>query len=222
MKDPAALANLDIWAVHGYLEGVTPTATAKLKNLWEVMKTDYLNPSGKPVWMTETSGYFDDWKRSDGKAGALDLAMDIQSALYYGTASAWVWWQGSGGDRIDQYSLMAGTQRNKKYYVSKHFYRFIRPGAKMVKLTFNASDQVFASAFEHTGMGAFTVVLINSSTKNLKVDLTGTNVPNDFDFYLTTSDPAVNCRKSEAKVTKDNIVLPPSSVVTLVNGKVVE
>jgi glucuronoarabinoxylan endo-1,4-beta-xylanase len=222
MKDPAALANLDIWAVHGYREGVTPTATAKLKNLWEVMKTDYLNPSGKPVWMTETSGYFDDWKRPDGKAGALDLAMDIQSALYYGTASAWVWWQGSSADRIDQYSLMAGTERNKKYYVSKHFYRFIRPGARMVKLTFSPNDQVFASAYEHTGMGAFTIVLINSSAKNLKVDLTGANVPNDFDFYLTTADAGINCRKSEAKVTKDNIVLPPSSVVTLVNGKVVE
>ncbi len=71
-------------------------------------------------------------------------------------------------------------------------------------------------------MGAFTVLLINSSDKNLKIDLTGADIPNDFDFYLTTSDPAVNCRKSEAKVTKANIVLPPSSVVTLVNGKVVE
>jgi O-glycosyl hydrolase len=185
------------------------------------MKSDYMNPSGKPVWMTETSSYYNDWKRTDGKSGALDLAMDIQSALYYGTASAWVWWQGSSFPQ-DGFNLMAGTQKGKKYYVSKHFYRFIRPGAKMVKLNFNPTDKVFGSAFEHTGMEAFTVVLINTSDKNMKVDLTGANIPAEFDFYLTTLETTVNCQKKDAKVKKDEIVLPPASVATLVNGNVFE
>ena len=92
----------------------------------------------------------------------------------------------------------------------------------MVKLTFNASDKVFASAFEHSQLGAFTIVLINSSDKIMKVDLSGAGIPNEYDFYVTTSAASVNCKKSDEVVTRDNIVLPPSSVVTLVDGNVFE
>ncbi|HEX8378444.1 MAG TPA: hypothetical protein VF602_11560 [Pedobacter sp.] len=228
MPDVQALNNLDIWAFHGYQEGITPTATSKLKNLWSTVNTTYTQPTGKPVWMTETSGYTENWlETSADKSGALDLALDIQSALIYGNASAWVWWQGSGYadsgvpmTQMGEYNLMSGTQKGKKYYASKHFYRFIRPGAKRVKLTFNETDKVLGSAFEHTSMGAFTIVLINTSDKNMKVNFLGANIPDEFDFYY--SNATANCVKQEAKVKKTEVVLPKNSIVTLVNGSVVE
>ena len=56
----------------------------------------------------------------------------------------------------------------------------------------------------------------------MEVDLSGADIPNEFEFYVTTSASSVNCKKSDTNVTKDNIVLPVSSVVTLVSGDVTE
>jgi O-glycosyl hydrolase len=217
MKKPDALSNLDIWAYHGYLEGVSPTASSKLATLWNVIGTEYTRPSGKPVWMTETSGYGETWVKAGNKPGALDLAIDIQSALIYGDASAWVWWQGSELAGLGEYNLMQGTTRGKKYFASKHFYRFIRPGARRVKLAFNSADGVMGSAFEHTVLNNFVVVLINSSAKSVKANLAGAAIPGEFDYYLSTA--LDECKKKDGKVNKADIILPAKSIVTLVNGR---
>lgn len=216
MKTPDALNQLDIWAYHGYLEGISPTASSKLATLWNVIQKEYALPSGKPVWMTETSGYGENWVKEGDKPGALDLAIDIQSALIYGNVSAWVWWQGSEVASLGDYNLMQGTTKGKKYFASKHFYRFIRPGATRVKLAFNATDGVLGSAFEHSSLNNFVVVLINSSDKQVKANLAGANVPNEFDYYL--SNALDQCKKADAKVAKENVLIPAKSIVTLVNG----
>ena len=222
--DAAALANIDVLSIHGYSDGISPTASSGLATLWNTTKTEHAIPASKPYWMTETSGYGDNWiGNSTQKSGAINLAMDIHAALYHGNAAAWVWWQGSSNSGISDYELMKGTElKGKKYYVSKHFYRFIRPGAKMVKLTVDESKNIFASAYENTAMNSFTVVLINNSDKQVKIDLAGANLPANFDYYLTTSADADNCTKKSTPVVKDNVVLPPFSVVTLVNGNVFE
>lgn len=222
MDDAAALSRLDIWAIHGYLDGISPTASSELTKLWNTTKTEHKIPSGKPYWMTETSGYIDNWLgNTTDKSGAINLAMDMHAALYHGNASAWVWWQGSELSGIGKYNLMQGTtSRGKKYFVSKHFYRFIRPGAQMVKLNYDESLGVFVSAYEHTQMGAFTIVLVNNSDKNVKINLTGNDIPATFDYYLTDGNTN-NCTKKDA-VQKGNITLPPSSLVTLVNGRITE
>ncbi len=115
---------------------------------------------------------------------------------------------------------MQGTTRGKKYFASKHFYRFIRPGARRVKLIFTSSDGVMGSAFEHTGLGNFVVVLINSSEKPVKANLTGAAIPNEFDYYLSTS--VDECKKRDTKVNKNDVILPAKSIVTLVNGSFAE
>src|SRR6185436_12707980 len=89
-------------------------------------------------WMTETSGYVDAWeggKNSKGEdaPGAFDLAQAIYAALCYGKVSAWVWWQGSESGGMSEFSLMQGTRVGKRYHASKHFYRFLRPGARLVR-----------------------------------------------------------------------------------------
>lgn len=223
-NDATAFSKLDILAVHGYSDGISPTASSELAKLWNVTKTEMSIPSGKPYWMTETSGYAEDWLgNATKKSGALSLALDIHAALYHGNASAWVWWQGSANDGVSEFTLMQNTaKRGKKYYVSKHFYRFIRPGAKMVKLNFDEQSNVFVSAYENTAMSSFTVVLINNSDKIVKINLAGADVPADYDYYLTTNKTTDNCLKKDTKVNKDNIILPAKSIVTLVNGNVFE
>jgi O-glycosyl hydrolase len=170
--------------------------------------------------MTETSGYFDHWESMDDAAGAMDLALNIHAALKFGNISAWVWWQGSEIGDINEYNLMDGENNpSKRYYVSKQFYRYIRPGAKRVDLTYPESGNVVGSAYYHSEMDSFTIVAINNTKDQVKLNLVGENLPGTFDSYTTT---ATKNTVLDNNVDFSDIILPPSSIVTLVNGDVFE
>ncbi|MGE5557313.1 MAG: glycoside hydrolase family 30 beta sandwich domain-containing protein, partial [Bacillota bacterium] len=213
-NNPQALSNLDRWAVHGYTDGVSATDISVLEDYWTRTRTQFSDPSGKPYWQTEISGYGDNWEKTD-VYGAFELGLSIASALQYGRISAWVWWQGSELAGISQYSMMQGTNVSKKYYVSKQFYRFIRPGARMVALSSGDPD-ILACAFEHGTLNNFVVVLLNKSTSAKTISLGGANIPDTFTVYRTTGG-ADNC-SNVGTTNKSSVYLPAKSVVTLVNG----
>lgn len=208
---------LDIWAVHGYSDGVNPAGAA---DDWTTNYEEYVEPTGKPIWMTETSGYFDHWESSGDSAGAMDLGLNIHAALKSGNVSAWVWWQGSEIGDINEYNLMDGEANpSKRYYVSKQFYRYIRPGAQRVELTFEEAEGVVGTAYHHPEMDAFTIVAINRSGEEVKLNLEGENLPGSYDTYTTSS---TNNSVEDSNADSSNITLPASSIVTLVNGDVFE
>jgi O-glycosyl hydrolase len=211
--DSSGWGNLDILAYHGYQDGVAPTAGSQLATYWKYVRTNWDTPHAKTAWMTETSGYTDTW--SDSK-GARALAFAIYAALSYGQVSAWVWWQGSElGGRPDQEGLMGGTQYlGKRYYVSKNFYRYIRPGAKAVKVT-TTDSSIFLVAFTNPGSGAFTIVAINTSASDKTLTIGGANVPQSFTAYRTSS--SENCIAA-GSMANGAITLKADSVTTLVNG----
>ncbi len=141
---------------------------------------------GKPQWMTETSGYQDAW---NGTPGAFSLGVDIMSGLNNGNMSGWVWWQGSenpGSANVGDFALMNGSVKGKKYYVSKQFYRYIRPGAVRVGAT-STNANVFVSAYEHTGQGTHTIVLANTSTTTQNVTVGGAGLPATFTIFRTSA-----------------------------------
>jgi len=90
--DPLAIQHLDVVASHGYSDGVNPTPTSTAAGYWKRVAdfcagkngSSWSTMGGKkmPAWMTETSGYFDNWN------DAFRLAQDIYTALKYGKASA--------------------------------------------------------------------------------------------------------------------------------------
>lgn len=218
--DPTALNYIDMLAVHGYLDGVSASSGSELAGYWTNHKREFSQPANKKAWMTETSGYEDAWEGGSGGSlpGALSLAIDMQTALYYGDLSAWVHWQGSELSRtIGPYVLMNDLTVGKKYYASKNFYRFIRPGA--VRLATTSPDpDVSLTAYEHTANSTHTVVLINTATANKTINLamTGSNLPTSFEMFVTSA--SKNC-ESVGNVSADgSITLPARSVVTLQAG----
>jgi O-glycosyl hydrolase len=217
MMTTAGWNAIDVLAYHGYQDGVAPTAGSQLATYWTYVRTNWDTPRGKTAWMTETSGYTDGWSDTNG---ARTLAFAIYSALAYGQAAAWIWWQGSElGGAPGQYTLMGGTQYlGKRYYVSKNFYRFIRPGARMLKVTSNDAS-LFVVAFAHPTSGAFTVVAINTGTSDKTLALGGSGVPSTFTAYRTSA--SENCA-TVGTVTNGSITLKADSVTTLVNGSVIE
>lgn len=216
-SDVEASANIDILAVHGYSDGVAATSGSELAKMWTNHREQFSAPLNKEAWMTETSGYKDTWEKSGDKPGAFNLAMDILSGLYYGNMNAWVWWQGSQ-ETMDEYSLMSGTRTGKKYAVSKHFYRYIRPGAVRVK---SQSDdpEVFVTAFEHTAKGTFTLVIINSGNSGKSVTLSSEGIPVTYKMYRTNSESeACTYIKEVSTGTEGSFELPAKSIITLQAG----
>lgn len=221
IKANATTASLiDVLAVHGYTDGVAASSGSELAKMWTNHLTQFSAPMNKPAWMTETSGYDDTWESSGSKPGAINLAMDMHSGLYYGNMSAWVWWQGSGGagsaGAIGDFELMKGVNTGKKYAVSKQFYRYIRPGAVRLK-TSSDNDNVFVTAYENTDKGQHTIVIINNGDAK-SVSITGTGLPDSYKMYRSSA--SENCVLiGDADVSGSNkISIPAKAVVTLQAG----
>ncbi|MGD0754995.1 MAG: glycoside hydrolase family 30 beta sandwich domain-containing protein [Bacteroidales bacterium] len=217
-NNATAKDNIDILAVHGYSDGISATSGSELARMWTYHAEQFSTPLNKPAWMTETSGYSDSWISSGTTPGALNLAMDIYSGLNYGNMQAWVWWQGSEASGISNYSLMSNNTCGKKYYVSKHYYRFIRPGAIRVKST-SDDPEVFVTAFNHQEKGTTTIVIINDGSEAKSVSVLGDDLPAVFTIYLTTSG-SENCKEAGTlNPGQDNqFELPAKSIVTLQAG----
>jgi glucuronoarabinoxylan endo-1,4-beta-xylanase len=215
-----ATGNVDILAVHGYNDGVLPTSGAELVKMWNNHTEHFAVPMKKKVWMSETSGYADSWNVVNGKPGAMSLGLDILTALNYGNVNAWIWWQGSELDGIGDYNLMSGTTGGKKYYASKHYYRYIRPGAVRVGATFETNtDDMFVTAYEHAGKKTNTIVIINAGPARA-ITLQGGALSAEYQMYRTSVSNSENCRLiGTVKSGNGNrFVLPEKSIVTLQAG----
>jgi glucuronoarabinoxylan endo-1,4-beta-xylanase len=222
LGDAAAADRLDILAVHGYSDGVSPTSGSVLGSLWTRHRTLFAEALNKPQWMTETSGYVDSWFAAveDGQEypGAFSLAMDMMSGLNNGNMSGWVFWQGSenpGSSNIGRFVLMNGLVKGKKYHVSKQFYRYIRPGAVRVGAT-STNNNVFVSAYQHAANGTHTIVLINNSGSAQNITVGGAGLPASFTIFRTSS--SENCANVGTYSTGASLSLPANSVVTLQAG----
>ena len=221
MSQPAAVSQMGIWAVHGYSDGVLATPTSQMSTYWASFYAG-TQSTHLPIWMTETSGYVDTIEAGpnaagDNLPGALDLAQSIYAALYHGHASGWVWWQGSelGAGTPSEFDLMSSvTNRGKKYYVSKNYYRYIRPGAQMVQAASDDSE-VLVAAFDHVAANTLTVIAINGGSASKSVTLTGANLPATFQAYRTST--TENCA-SVGPMAPASITLPARSITSLVCG----
>jgi len=215
-----AAANLDILAVHGYNDGVLPTSGSELVKMWTNHTEQFAEPMDKKVWMSETSGYTESWETKDGKPGAFGLGLDIMTALNYGNISAWIWWQGSQSDGIGEYNLMKGVTPGNKYFVSKHYYRYIRPGAVRVNATVSTEeDDLFTTAFTHDDKGTFTIVIVNAG-ETRSVSIQGNNLPDEFVMYRTNASGSEKCSLIETVKSGNDksFVLPQNAIVTLQAG----
>ncbi len=214
----AATANIDILAVHGYSDGVLPNSGSELVGMWQNHTAQFTEPMQKDVWMTETSGYGETWDSNNDGSGAFSLGLDIMTALNHGNVSAWVWWQGSQLDGIGDYNLMNGLTTGKKYHVSKHYYRYIRPGAVRVNAT-STDENVFVTAFRHADKGTTTIVIINAGDAKA-VTLAGNGLPETLNMYRTSQSPMENCTfvSEVGPGAANKFTLPANSIITLQAG----
>jgi len=229
---PEAMRNF-VFAHHGYYDGVYAQALEGHAALWaaerDMLRTRGSNSSPyHRLWMTETSGYSNQWLDDNpNRPGSLALAMAIQSALIYGDVSAWVWWQGSdltpspsGG----YYELMRPGLNQNKIAASQHFYRYIRPGAVRIGAELgNESRNLMASAFVHEELNNTVIVFVNNGADSYNVDIRGMAAGTVFHSVVSTGSPDYLVPGLDITLGGDSaIVIPPHSVVTLINGSYTE
>ncbi len=193
---------LDIYAVHGYVDGVSPDFGSA--EGWTALKNNISDAYDKPLWMTETSGYPQTFE------GALNLAKSMYLALRFGEISAWVYWSISG-EPGSEYALMANGEPTVLYYISKQFYRYVRPGSTRIEC---AGDDaaVLPLGFQNPGEGSMTLVLVNTATEEKSVELVVPGGPDEFSIFRTSSTE----NSVAAGTIERNLILPPQSVTTLV------
>jgi O-glycosyl hydrolase len=198
LDDPEAARYLDIYAVHSYIDGVR--ADYGTADGWTRM-AERVAAAGKPLWMTETSGYDGSWAKAFETARALHLA------LRHGHVAGWVYWYYAD-------NLFTKGEPNPLFYALASYYRFIRPGATQVES--RASDaNVLVTAFQRGA--SLTLVLINNAAREsrLALRITGGALPAPVTGYRTSEHERF---VKLGRVDPAAIVLPGTSITTLVAG----
>lgn len=204
LADADARKYVDIIAVHGYAnDGVNPGSTDA--QTWQNMY-NWGAPYNIPLWMTETSGY------PNTQDGAMALSKAMYIALKYGNASAWVFWSIST-TTLDAYSLMSSAgAKSKRYFVSKNYYKYVRPGAQRFEIT-SADAHVLPLAFVNTAEASTTIVITNDENTGKAVKLTGTGIPAQFSVFVTSENK--DCEDMGVLNASDVVLVPAKSVVTI-------
>lgn len=206
LENAEARSYVGMVATHGYaLDGILPASTDA--TTWQTMY-GWGKSYDLPLWMTETSGY------KNNHTGAIDLAKAMYTALRFGNVSAWVFWTLSE-EQVTEYSLLSSSgTKSKRYYVSKQYYRYVRPGAVRVEAATTDAD-LLPLAFVKDGLSTLVVTNIGSADKSIQVKGDGTAT--QYKVYQTTL--SENCVEKSPIKAGEPVKIPAQSVVTLVGTK---
>jgi O-glycosyl hydrolase len=224
--DPQAAAAEAFFCIHGYAsDGISasdavPTAWNWWLNGWSSSPAAGIPANvhgyayyGKKSWMSETSGEQPAWLAPASgfpNQGAWSLALRIQQALTAGQESAWLYWQMSDGNALSASTLADHTllQSSPKFVAAKHFFRYVRPGARCVQATVAGATELSASAFLHETNQTMTVVLVNSSSNSIQAVVNSPAAPSGLTFWqVFTSRNSNYWQSSNAPITNNQVVV---------------
>ena len=204
LNDPEAEKYADIVAIHNYDADGASVGGAGCDYWGNIYDWAQAGSFPRKTWMTETSGHADSWD------GAMTLAGNIFNALNCGQSSAWVFWSFSTSESSAEYGLVAGNRPTSRYFVSKQYYKFIRPGAVRVEAS---SDAIPVMAFNDEQNNTVSIILYNNTDQVQSLEISGEGLPAQWEVYTTSE--SRNC-ELQGQIGPDGLVLiPASSVVTL-------
>lgn len=204
----AASKALDIWATHGYADGVKGDVTTNSSaKFWSMISTDQ-----KPYWVTEGGTGGHEWPMPVSESG---IGPAIHNALVAGNASAFVPWQFAEDSR-SEHNLMPLEGPNKKTHTVRHFSKFITPGSVRIGCE-PAFGRLLTSAYQNGRRT--TVILLNPQRSNVTAEIPlGAGVS----ALAVTTDAGRS--GEEATITADRagkarVIVPGPGIVTLVLTK---
>jgi O-glycosyl hydrolase len=203
--DPLAETYADIVAIHNYDADGASVGGAGCGTWGNIYDWAQAGNYQYKTWMTETSGHADDWD------GAMTLAGNIFNALECGNSSAWVFWSFSVSEGSSEFGLVVSNRPSSRYYISKQYYKFIRPGAVRVDVS---TESIPAIAFKNDVEKTISVVLFNNTDQTQTIEIKGAGLPSQWEVHTTSNHR--NCEQQSDLGPEGLIILPPSSLTTLV------
>jgi glucuronoarabinoxylan endo-1,4-beta-xylanase len=209
MEHEPARRHLDVFATHGYEEGVRAEMGAEnMSRAWELASQHDL-----PFWITEGGTGGHDWPQPLHQG----VATMYHNALVAGNASAIVPWQVSDGAR-NEHALMHHDRWTPKTWAAWHYSHFIRPGAVRIEASPSAYGDVAASAFLHEERNEIVLVLINASDEARELTVRFAEAPGVESFRARrTSADEQGAELDPVGVNGQSmsITMPPQSIATL-------
>jgi O-glycosyl hydrolase len=161
--NPKAWKHFDLFASHGYTDGVTgEMGQESAAGFWRLIED-----TGKRYWVTEAGTGEHGWPAALGPSG---VAAGLHNAFVAGNASAFVAWQFVEDSRTE-HNLMPLDGPTKKTQVVRHYSRFIPAGSVRIGAE-PAYGTVLASAYAAPGGQGVTIVLTNPGEQPQEVAVT--------------------------------------------------
>jgi glucuronoarabinoxylan endo-1,4-beta-xylanase len=196
LNDPTVKSYLDIYAVHGYVDGVA--ADYGSAEGWTALYENITEAHSVPLWMTETSDF-----DLTGFALAFSMSKSLYLAMKFGRISAWVYW-------AMHEQVIKDNKLTSLGYAFKNYYRFIRPGSMVIEAT-SSDPEVLVLASKHPDTNDVSIILINNSDAEKNIQL---NVPfGHSDLFLYRTSASENCK--DLGSVSEVLSLPSKSVSTI-------
>jgi glucuronoarabinoxylan endo-1,4-beta-xylanase len=210
--NPQALAALDVFATHGYEDGVKPEMSANSsRRFWDLIKD-----TGKPFWITEGGTGNHDWPAPIQKG----IGNALHNALVAGNCSAFVPWQITEGNK-SIHALMMMSTYTPKTYTAMHYTRFIRPGAQRIDAQ-PGFGTVQVGAFLHERNGDLSIIALNPTDQEQVLNLVFRNLGSLASLKVYRTSASESLKETGEVAVRDNkatFEMTPQSIVTL-SGKV--
>jgi beta-glucosidase len=206
-ESPKALEALDVFATHGYEDGVKAEMSATSSRMfWELIKD-----TGKPFWITEGGTGDHAWPAPIHKG----IGNALHNALVAGNCSAFVPWQITEG-RESIHAMMVMDKYTSKTYTLMHYSKFIRPGARRIDAQPGFAD-VQVGAFLHAKNGELTIVAINPTEQNQPLSLIFKNLKGPASLKACRTSATENLQATGQVAVSDSkavFEMTPQSIVT--------
>ena len=211
MDNPKAIEALDVFATHGYEDGVRAEMSATSSGrFWEMIKD-----TGKPFWITEGGTGDHNWPHPIHRG----IGNALHNALVAGNCSAFVPWQITESSK-NTHGIMLMSTYTPKTYTAMHYSKFIRPGAQRIDAQ-PGFGTVQVGAFFHEKTRDLTIVAINPTGQEQILNLALKNLNGLVSLKIYRTSASENLQEAGEVRVSDNkatFKMTPQSIVTF-SGK---
>jgi len=206
-NNPEALAAIDVFATHGYEDGVKGEMEANSsRTFWNLIKD-----TNKSFWITEGGTGEHEWPAPITKG----IGNALHNALVAGNCSAFLPWQVTEPSE-NEHAFMVMDKFTPKSYTFMHYSKFVKPGSQRIEAT-PAFGEVQVGAFLNEHEKTLTIVAINSNEQEHELNMTFENIGDisSLKVFRTSSTESLK-EIVELKVVNNRtaFVMSPQSIVT--------
>ncbi len=199
-QDREALRHLDVFATHGYTDGVNPDLRASSSSRLQALIEDF----DLPYWMTEGGTGTHDHPGTIADGG---IAVGVHNSLVETNAAAFIPWQISDKGNRTTHGIASHDRPTAKTHAFMQFTRVLQRGDRRIA-TGPASGVLLTTAFVHPGKAGLSVILINPEpeARSARIYLEDLRINSPFAVFRTDA---------ENGFTHDGFIVPESGTMSL-------